>query len=138
MTRNRATNWMACYDIADPARLNRVHRIVSKFAVMVQYSVYYLHADDQELDRLLDALGSEINHREDDIRIYPVPETPNAVETGHDIIAQAVLRAGANETVVLGDPEEITGDHRGETPKGQCNTLNPKQKTKPADETETR
>ena len=64
---------LVCYDIADPARLARVHRHLEKRATPVQYSVFVLYADSIEVDRLAAELEVLIHPRQDDVRIYPLP-----------------------------------------------------------------
>ncbi len=74
MARNRTGNFLICYDIADPRRLQRVHRRVSRRALPIQYSVYLFHGTVPTLERLLHELQGLIVPTEDDIRAYPVPE----------------------------------------------------------------
>lgn len=69
---------LICYDIADPKRLSRVHRCVSKKAHQVQYSVYHLIADLEEIDELLGELEYIINSKEDDVRVYRIPPLEEA------------------------------------------------------------
>ena len=138
MRRTKVSNWLVCYDIADPGRLNTVHRIVSKSALMLQFSVYYLRASEDGLDNLLDSLVRSIKHKEDDIRVYPIPEVPNAMEAGHDIIARAILCAGAVQPLVLSDEHDTTPESTVETGKGHCNELKVKENNHPGVETETR
>ena len=137
MPHDPVTNWLICYDIADPDRLGKIHRIVSKIGIMVQYSVYYLRAGESELDDLLAILNKKIRHKEDDIRIYPIPDNPNATEKGHDIIAKAILRAGVNDALVLGE-ENITSDSASDSAKGACNILKRQPNMEQSVENETR
>lgn len=65
---------LLCYDIADPRRLSRVHRIVLQYAIPVQYSVYYLYVDAETVETLCAELREVIHSSEDDIRIYPLHE----------------------------------------------------------------
>lgn len=68
--------YLICYDIADPRRLQRVHRILSKVALSIQYSVFLAPFTSRELDRLWATLATEIHPKQDDLRAYPIaPET---------------------------------------------------------------
>lgn len=91
MSADKAVNWLLCYDIADPKRLQRVHKHVSKQGLMAQYSVYYLRASAAQVEALLHRLTQLIDPREDDIRVYPLPENPAASMQGHGGIAQSML-----------------------------------------------
>lgn len=82
---------LICYDIADPKRLSRVHRCVSKVAQQVQYSVYHLLADLEEIDELLGELESIINPNEDDIRVYRIPRLEEAEWMGPVWLPQGIL-----------------------------------------------
>ncbi len=110
MSKQSSGNWMICYDIADPKRLQSVHRVVSHQAVRIQYSVYYLQADTIELEQLLVQLSDKIDHKEDDIRVYPLPEKPGGQYLGHDKITTAILRSGAKTTLLYCESDEITPD----------------------------
>lgn len=63
------------YDISDPRRLARVHRLVSQETLQLQYSVYLLRGPGEKLNELLHKLGEAIHPGEDDIRAYPLPST---------------------------------------------------------------
>ena len=72
--------YMLCYDIAGIRRLARVHRILKKYGIAAQRSVFFVQGTEQEMNRLLDLIDREIKPREDDIRAYPV-ESPKKVWT---------------------------------------------------------
>jgi len=74
--------WLICYDIADPKRLNKVHRTVSQHAMPVQYSVFHLHATPAQIEELLATLRHIIDPQQDDIRVYPLPRQPEFVTMG--------------------------------------------------------
>ncbi len=65
--------YLICYDIAQPKRLARVHRLIRKQAIMIHYSVYYLEQTTRECAALEQAIKALIHKREDDVRIYPLP-----------------------------------------------------------------
>lgn len=75
------TGWyMLCYDIAGIRRLYRVHRILKKYGIAAQRSVFFVQGTEHEMNVLLDLIGRELKPREDDIRAYPV-ESPKKVWT---------------------------------------------------------
>jgi CRISPR-associated protein Cas2 len=65
--------WLLAYDIADPKRLRRVHRLVRRNGASVQYSAYSLRASEAALEPFLDELRCLIAPAEDDVRAYHVP-----------------------------------------------------------------
>ncbi len=80
------TGWyMVCYDIADPKRLGKIHRLLKKKGLAVQKSVFFIQRPEKEMIRLLEELGRIIRKKEDDIRAYPV-ESPQAVWTTGGIL----------------------------------------------------
>lgn len=70
-------HWLVCYDIADPKRLRRVHRLCLKFGEPVQYSVFHCELEAAELARLQQLLAITISLREDSVRYLPL--------CGHDL-----------------------------------------------------
>lgn len=61
------------YDIADPRRLQRVHRAMCKFAAPLEYSVFLLVGSTTDKDRCLLRIANLIKPGEDDVRCYPLP-----------------------------------------------------------------
>jgi CRISPR-associated protein Cas2 len=84
------SSYLICYDISNPARLGKVHRIVREYTLMVQYSVYYLYADQQMLDSLCDELTSCIDPEADDVRIYPLASKPEWSQIGQNVFPEGV------------------------------------------------
>ena len=76
MSLNQKKNWLIAYDIADPRRLNRIHRRMIKHALPVQYSLFLFNGSQRDAQRLLDELAEFMDTREDDLRAYPVPTHP--------------------------------------------------------------
>ena len=70
--KNQKHTWLICYDIADPKRLAKVHRIVRQLGLAIQYSVFVSELSERDVDRLLANLSVEIDASEDDIRAYPI------------------------------------------------------------------
>ena len=61
------------YDIADPRRLQRVHREMCKHAAPLEYSVFLLVGSQYDKDRCLLQVSGLIKVKEDDVRCYPLP-----------------------------------------------------------------
>ena len=70
--RMTASHTLVCYDIAHPRRLRRVARLCERFGDRVQESVFFLHLEAEDLQRLLAALARTIDPREDSVRYIPV------------------------------------------------------------------
>ena len=61
------------YDITDSRRLQRVHRVMCKFAAPIEYSVFLLVGSATDKDRCLLHVSELIKPGEDDVRCYPLP-----------------------------------------------------------------
>ena len=84
-------SWLLCYDIAEPKRLSKIHRYVTKIAIPMQYSVFLMQASHTELDEILDTLKVLINEKEDDIRIYPLHKKPKKYTIGEGIFTEGIM-----------------------------------------------
>lgn len=71
---------LIAYDIREPKRLRRIHRYLRKQAVAVQKSVFIIETDERRLDAILGELRARADNRDDDIRLYAIPN-PAAVWT---------------------------------------------------------
>jgi len=82
-------NHLICYDIANPKRLGRVHRLCKRYAMPLQYSVFLAELNASRLEELVRSLEAIIDQNEDDIRIYPL-------HNGHEalFIGQAKMPEG--------------------------------------------
>ena len=63
-------DFVICYDIAHPKRLQKVHKLVSKHLTQLQYSEYYGRLTTQTMDGIINGLQSIIDSDEDDVRVY--------------------------------------------------------------------
>ena len=78
----RLTNFLVCYDIREPKRLQRVHKCAASYAMAVQRSVFYARLTQADLDSLMKDLVELIDEKEDDVRIYSVAPLQHAVMLG--------------------------------------------------------
>ena len=87
-------SWLITYDIADKKRLGRLHRFVKKHAIPVQYSVYATRKSVAGIGRLASELRGYINPKEDDVRIYQIPERPLIFTLGSGVLPEHGLILG--------------------------------------------
>lgn len=73
MAVNQARQYLISYDIADPRRLGRTHRLLKKAGLPVQYSVFTVVLNRAKLWQLLASIEGIIDEREDDLRCYALP-----------------------------------------------------------------
>lgn len=73
MSTHQTKTWLVAYDICEPRRLRRVHRLLRKKGLAAQYSAFTVEADDAQIDAVLKALEAEIDVRVDDLRAYHLP-----------------------------------------------------------------
>ena len=67
------SDYLLCYDITNRRRLGRVHSLLKKHAVPVQYSLFLFTGTDAQLQQCLDLLQAIMDQHTDDIRAYPLP-----------------------------------------------------------------
>jgi CRISPR-associated protein Cas2 len=93
MARRRLPHIIA-YDIANPKRLGRVHRYLKKMALPLQYSVFLIELDAERRDKIIRHLGTLIHDKQDDVRIYPLPDQPEWVMLGKALWGDGLLLTG--------------------------------------------
>lgn len=86
MSITRKRRFLICYDIADPKRLVRMHRLLSKHALPVQYSVFMMHTHVLKLESLLGELETIIKQTEDDVRVYTLSDQHAPIVSGRAIM----------------------------------------------------
>ncbi|MGD0960334.1 MAG: CRISPR-associated endonuclease Cas2 [Methylomonas sp.] len=91
MADNRPGLYLISYDIANPRRLSRVHRVLKKAGLPMQYSVFTVVIKRKPLLRLLDRLEVLIDRRADDIRCYRLPEKRDVSALGRQYFPPDVL-----------------------------------------------
>jgi CRISPR-associated protein Cas2 len=64
------TRYLLAYDIREPRRLRRVHRVAKDFGEPLQYSLFVCDLTRVELARLKGALLEDIKTTEDSISIF--------------------------------------------------------------------
>lgn len=76
------TCFIIAYDISNPKRLQRLHRVVSNQFMQLQYSVYYGVMTRPHMDAFIQTMQSIIHPTADDLRIYEVEPLEKAFIIG--------------------------------------------------------
>ena len=86
--------YLIAYDIREPRRLRRVHRVLKRRALPVQESVFFFQGHEGALRRLLDEVAAAMHLGEDDLRAWPVDRLGDAWMYGAGAVGRGVLAAG--------------------------------------------
>ena len=82
--------YLLAYDIADPKRLSRVHRVLKKQGSPVQYSVFTVVMKRKVLLRLLAEIDDLIHPLKDDVRCYRLPNNGEVSLLGRQFFPEDV------------------------------------------------
>lgn len=104
MALNQPKRWLIAYDLRDGRRIARVHRLLTKVAVPVQYSVFVARGSHNGMRQLARQVEDLIDARVDDVRLYPIPERPLIYTVGRAMLPDdaLLLDADAGLEVLLG------------------------------------
>lgn len=80
--RDSAQAFLLTYDIREPKRLQRVHKFLVEEGLAVQYSVFAGAWTQGDYRRVELGIRTWIEWRDDDVRVYPVPDQCRAVLLG--------------------------------------------------------
>jgi CRISPR-associated protein Cas2 len=113
MADSRQGLYLIAYDIAHPKRLGRVHRILKKEGLPVQYSVFTIVMKRPRLLRLLDRIAEQIKETEDDVRCYRLPDNTETASLGKQYFpADVRLFTGGVDRLLGGFGQDCSGGRR--------------------------
>ncbi|OQW66520.1 MAG: CRISPR-associated endonuclease Cas2 [Proteobacteria bacterium ST_bin11] len=95
--------YLIAYDIANPRRLGKVHRILKKQGLPVQYSVFTAVLKRPSLLRLLERIEQQIGAVEDDVRCYRLPAQTDTVSLGKQLFPDDVMLFTGGVNRILGN-----------------------------------
>jgi len=98
--------YMVVYDIADPKRLRKVHRIMKNESLPVQQSVFFYRGTEKVVNILLDKISSVMSLKEDDLRAYPVSHPKNVWTTGGILESVPLVEISHNSIQSLSTKEK--------------------------------
>lgn len=84
-------NHIVAYDISEPKRLIKVNKLLKTYGLSLQYSVFLVPLNRSLLERLMSDLSEIINHKEDDIRIYPLPTKAAIILLGKQQLPEGIF-----------------------------------------------
>lgn len=91
MAHHQPARYVVCYDIADPKRLSRVHRCLKNEGLPLQYSVFNCCLTEKQLGLLMQNLKDLIDPREDDVRVYPLPQHTETLTLGQPMFPDGIM-----------------------------------------------
>jgi len=92
--------YLVCYDIRDPKRLRRVHKILKGYGEPWQYSIFFCVLKDIDRVRLQSDLEDEMNLKEDQTMIIDLGADEEKARRASFVIGQSLPRP-ENGTMIL-------------------------------------
>ncbi len=83
--------YLLAYDIADPRRLQRIHRLIKKKGVAAQNSVFFVDGTESAVNEFMDEIADLMAEKEDDLRAYPISSPGNVWTFGVNPLAETPL-----------------------------------------------
>jgi CRISPR-associated protein Cas2 len=68
-------NFLVCYDIAKPSRLQRIAKILEQYGIRLQKSFFHCDLPHSRMNELWSLLEHTINPKEDALFLYPICTT---------------------------------------------------------------
>lgn len=81
--------YLVCYDIRDPKRLRRTHKVMKAYGEAWQYSVFYCTLKDIDRVRMENALREEVNLKEDQVLIVDLGSNEDAARGSATVLGAA-------------------------------------------------
>jgi CRISPR-associated protein Cas2 len=82
--------YLVCYDIADPKRLQRVHKVMAGYGRRWQFSVFFCLLKEVALARLRADLEQEMNRKLDQVLIIDLGPDEKAVRSGLSVLGRSL------------------------------------------------
>ena len=92
--------YLVCYDVRDPKRLRRVHKLMKAYGEPWQYSIFYCTLKDIDRVRLESQLRETVNLKEDQVLIVDLGSNEDAARESAAILGPAPPKAESGTVVV--------------------------------------
>lgn len=73
--------YLVCYDVRDPKRLRRTHKVMKAYGEAWQYSVFYCMLKDIDRVRFENALQEVVNLQQDQVLIIDLGSNENVARS---------------------------------------------------------
>lgn len=92
--------YVVCYDIREPKRLRRVHKLMKAFGEAWQYSVFYCTLKAIDRVRMENALREILNLKQDQVLILDLGANEDAARESSTFMGPGMPEAEAGMVVV--------------------------------------
>lgn len=92
--------YLVCYDVRDPKRLRRVHRLMKAYGEPWQYSVFYCTLKAIDRVRLETALRETVNLKEDQVLIVDLGGNEDAARESSTFLGVGLPKQESGMVVI--------------------------------------
>lgn len=92
--------YLVCYDIRDPKRLQRVHKVLRGYGEAWQFSVFFCVLKDIDRVRLQTDLEEQMNQKEDQVMILDLGPNEKEAREATTVIGQPLPEQHSGIVVV--------------------------------------
>jgi len=92
--------YLVCYDIRDPKRLRRVHKVLKGYGEAWQFSVFFCVLKDIDRVRLQTDLEEQMNQKEDQAMILDLGPNEKEAREAASVIGQPLPEQDSGIVVV--------------------------------------
>lgn len=93
-------SYLVCYDIRDPKRLRRVHKVLKGYGEAWQFSVFFCVLKDIDRVRLQTDLEEQMNQKEDQAMILDLGPNEKEAREAATVIGQPLPEQDSGIVVV--------------------------------------
>lgn len=92
--------YLVCYDVRDPKRLRRTHKLMKAYGESWQYSVFYCTLKAIDRVRLENAAREVLNLREDQLLIVDLGSNEEAAREATTVLGQSLPNSESGMVVI--------------------------------------
>ena len=81
--------FLICYDITDPSRLNRIASCLKKYYLRIQKSIFIFKGSSRLFNEVLRQVLTKLDASKDDLRVYEIMRR-NSVHLGLPVLEEGI------------------------------------------------